>query len=117
MPSKPPRICACGKRVSATQRCECQINRERERKARHDANRPTASQRGYGTKWRAARATFLEQNPTCLRCGAPATIVDHIIPHRGDLTKRGLFWNRRNWQPLCKPCHDRAKQSEEKSAS
>ena len=31
-------------------------------------------------------------------------VVDHIVPHRGD---SNLFWDRNNWQPLCKPCHDR----------
>ncbi|MGM9590559.1 MAG: HNH endonuclease signature motif containing protein, partial [Faecousia sp.] len=34
----------------------------------------------------------------------PATVVDHIIPHRGD---RKLFWDESNWQPLCKDCHNR----------
>lgn len=35
----------------------------------------------------------------------PATIVDHIVPHRGD-TK--LFWNTEgNWQSLCASCHSR----------
>jgi len=34
----------------------------------------------------------------------PATVVDHIIPHRGDET---LFWDESNWQALCKKCHDR----------
>ena len=33
----------------------------------------------------------------------PATVVDHIVPHRGD---RKLFWDEKNWQPLCKRCHD-----------
>ena len=28
--------------------------------------------------------------------------LDHIIPHRGD---RKLFWDRDNWQALCKSCH------------
>jgi 5-methylcytosine-specific restriction protein A len=32
-----------------------------------------------------------------------ATVVDHIIPHKGDM---GLFWDKANWQSLCKPCHD-----------
>lgn len=41
-----------------------------------------------------------------------ATVVDHIVPHRGDPV---LFWDERNWQPLCKRCHDAAKQSEEKT--
>ncbi|WP_456297628.1 HNH endonuclease signature motif containing protein [Kineothrix alysoides] len=33
-----------------------------------------------------------------------ATVVDHVIPHRGDPI---LFWDKRNWQPLCKTCHDK----------
>ena len=41
-----------------------------------------------------------------------ATVVDHIIPHRGDKT---LFWDETNWQSLCKTCHDGAKQAEEKN--
>lgn len=41
----------------------------------------------------------------------PATIVDHIIPHRGDTA---LFWDTDNWQPLCKLHHDKVKQAEEK---
>jgi 5-methylcytosine-specific restriction protein A len=40
-----------------------------------------------------------------------ATIVDHVRPHRGDA---GLFWDPNNWQPLCKPHHDSAKQSEDR---
>ena len=30
-------------------------------------------------------------------------MVDHITPHKGD---KALFWQRANWQPLCKQCHD-----------
>ncbi|MCJ8139503.1 HNH endonuclease signature motif containing protein [Falsirhodobacter halotolerans] len=37
-------------------------------------------------------------------------VVDHIVPHRGDLA---LFWDRANWQTLCPDHHDRAKQREE----
>ncbi|WP_295219971.1 HNH endonuclease signature motif containing protein, partial [Ruminococcus sp.] len=32
-----------------------------------------------------------------------ATVVDHIIPHRGD---PHLMWDESNWQALCKSCHD-----------
>jgi 5-methylcytosine-specific restriction protein A len=32
-----------------------------------------------------------------------ATVVDHIIPHKGD---KRLFWDPSNWQPLCKLHHD-----------
>lgn len=41
-----------------------------------------------------------------------ATIVDHVIPHRGD---QQLFWDKSNWQSLCKHCHDSHKQRIEKS--
>jgi len=34
----------------------------------------------------------------------PATVVDHIIPHRGD---QKLFWDQTNWEALCKECHDK----------
>lgn len=40
-----------------------------------------------------------------------ATVVDHIIPHKGDYK---LMWDRANWQPLCKPHHDADKQSMDK---
>ena len=44
----------------------------------------------------------------------PATVVDHIEPHRGDQV---LFWDTANWQPLCKVHHDSDKQMWEKSRS
>lgn len=77
----------------------------------------TAAERGYGGKWQKARLTFLAANPVCIRCEArgimtPATVVNHRIPHRGDLK---LFWNRRNWEAVCKPHHDGEIQSEERS--
>ena len=33
-----------------------------------------------------------------------ATVVDHMVPHRGD---EKLFWDRSNWRALCKRCHDK----------
>ena len=46
------------------------------------------------------------------REGAPATDVDHIIPHRGD---KKLFWDSGNWQSLCHECHSRKSYSERRS--
>lgn len=112
---KPPHICTCGKTVPNGHRCACQVARTRERNRRHDAKRPTASQRGYGREWRVARDAFLKRNDRCAwpGCGAPATTVDHIKPHRGD---KRLFWDRTNWQPLCTSCHNRRKQRQERGA-
>jgi 5-methylcytosine-specific restriction endonuclease McrA len=42
----------------------------------------------------------------------PASVVDHIKPHRGD---QKLFWDSENWQSLCKLHHDSDKQMLEKS--
>ena len=64
--------------------------------------------RWYGTKrWLARRGQQLRENPLCSTCGGkdriePATVADHVIPHRGD---QYLFWYG-VLQSLCKPCHD-----------
>jgi 5-methylcytosine-specific restriction enzyme A len=73
-----------------------------------DHARPSAARRGYGPRWRRARAAYLARHPLCVLCReagrlAPATAVDHVVPHRGDPI---LFWDESNWQGLCKPCHD-----------
>lgn len=77
-----------------------------------DDRRESSAKRGYGYKWQQAREGFLRANPLCVlheKLGrlVPATVVDHIVPHKGD---RALFWDRANWQPLCKQCHDVHKQ-------
>lgn len=52
-----------------------------------DRERGTATQRGYGPKWRRVRAEYLREHPWCIDCQAegllvPATEVDHVIPLR-----------------------------------
>jgi len=110
---RPPHICTCGRTVPHGQRCTCQIKAIRERNKRHDANRPSARQRGYTRDWERARADFLKHYSVCANanCRAQATVVDHIIPHRGD---QDLFWDRSNWQPLCLHCHNSVKQRQER---
>jgi 5-methylcytosine-specific restriction enzyme A len=78
--------------------------------------KPTRGQL-YGWRWRNARKLYLARHPRCRMCQAQgkitaATVVDHVRPHRGDLV---LFWDERNWQPLCESHHNSAKQKEEKS--
>jgi 5-methylcytosine-specific restriction enzyme A len=112
--SKPPRICSCGNIVPHGELCTCQRKAKQERNARHDARRPSARARGYNHEWRKARAEYLQAHPYCRMCGNPASVVDHVIPHRGD---KRLFWHRANWQPLCQPCHDSVKQRQERGTS
>ena len=62
----------------------------------------------YTYKWQQARVVYLREHPLCVHCKAighlkAAICVDHIKPHRGDEV---AFWDEKNWQPLCKVCHD-----------
>lgn len=73
-------------------------------------DRPRAAERGYDAKWRKARKRFLRKHPLCEEClrqdppvYREATVVDHIIPHRGNPR---IFWDSSNWQALCKHHHD-----------
>ncbi len=65
----------------------------------------------YGRRWRKLRLLVLRAEPLCRMCAeigrtSPATVVDHIKPIRDGGTNA---WD--NLQPLCKRCHDGAKQS------
>ena len=76
----------------------------------------SAHSRGYTYKWQKAREKFLFEHPLCVYCDRlgivkVAEVVDHIIPHKGDME---LFWDKKNWQPLCKYCHDSVKAKEER---
>jgi len=112
---KPCNHPGCGVLVrDGTARCE--KHKRLEAKA-HDARRGSAHERGYSVAWQRARVGFLTKHPLCKRCEdqtppalTPATVVDHVVPHKGD---KALFWDSTNWQPLCKPCHDRKTATED----
>lgn len=68
----------------------------------------SASRRGYGIRWQKESKAYLQSHPLCVQCATEgkyvkATVVDHITPHRGN---QKLFWDRSNWQSLCKKHHD-----------
>jgi 5-methylcytosine-specific restriction protein A len=72
----------------------------------------------YRTKtWQRLRLAILTRDLfTCQMCGkvegnTSQLVADHKTAHKGNL---GLFWDEANIWTLCKPCHDSAKQSEER---
>ena len=106
MPTKPKVPCkhpGCAALVpSGTKYCDLH------RPLHPEEVRPAAS-RGYDRAWQKASKAFLQAHPLCEECMkrgkyTKATVVDHVIPHRGDET---LFWDRSNWHALCKRCHDK----------
>ncbi|ALC92070.1 HNH endonuclease [Bacillus sp. FJAT-18017] len=107
MPSKPKRPCSKPGCPNLTERKYCNQHKPVENN-RYDNHRGTAAQRGYDSRWRKTRLGYLKKYPLCVHCQQeekhiPATVVDHIIPHKGD---KQLFWDKNNWQPLCKRHHD-----------
>ena len=95
MPSAPLRYCLgrCGKAVPRGYCDICQPQRD-----------PGVH---YGRQWGKARLAFLAVHPFCVDCEREgktmlANEVDHIVPHGG---RASWFWDRTNWQPLCKPHH------------
>ena len=85
------------------------------RQQRNDRLRGTAHSRGYNKDWKRDRLIHLENEPLCREClkdnvYTPATEVDHIIPHRGDMKK---FWDKNNCQSLCKIHHSKKTASED----
>ena len=105
MPVRPKRPCAhpgCPELVASGKYCD-------KHRAFHPEETRSASSRGYGRSWQKASKQFLAAHPLCVQCMADgryvkATVVDHIVPHRGD---QKLFWNQDNWQALCKAHHDK----------
>lgn len=105
MPRKPKRPC---RYPGCPNLCDSGVYCSEHAAYSNDHLRGGANARGYDSRWRKARALFLRRHPLCAECKrqgklTPATVVDHIIPHRGDVT---LFWDESNWQPLCAHHHN-----------
>ena len=97
-----PTVCSTCQHVDCS--CVKPINSQPQRKTK----------RMYNRRWQRLRLQFIKKNPLCVLCNSrgivrPTQEVDHIIPHRGD---EKLFWNKNNWQSLCKRCHSRKTQRE-----
>lgn len=76
-------------------------------------DRKSSRERGYTAAWDKASKRFLADNPLCRGCrrDVPATVTDHVVPHKGDAAR---FWDQSNWQPACGWHHDVVKQALER---
>jgi len=109
MPCKPKKPCRQSGCPNLTDNRSGYCNQhQKDYRRQQDINRDTSNERGYTYRWQKARRRFLTQHPLCVVCQSidqvtAATVVDHIIPHKGN---QELFWDESNWQPLCKFHHD-----------
>lgn len=84
----------------------------RAQRKEHETRRGSARDRGYTVRWERARLAYLAEHPVCIGCQSVgrgvvgATVVDHIVPHKGDQAR---FWDPSNWQACCRHCHDALK--------
>lgn len=107
----------CGA-LTSSKYCEVHAKMADEDKARYDQFRGSSARRGYDSRWRKYRIAFLDSHPLCEECAKHdrmvlATVVDHIIPHKGDMK---LFWDSSNHQALCESCHNRKTAKEDMGA-
>lgn len=111
MPQKPSRPCRYPGCPHLTDDksgyCEQHLQQTRRQ---YDQQRGTAVQRGYDYRWQQYAKAYLAEHPLCVLClkkqppvTRAATLVDHIIPHKGD---PALFWDPSNHQALCTECHN-----------
>lgn len=112
MPYRPNIPCKhlnCGRLIAYGQKyCD-------EHKSLHPEYTRAASKRGYSSRWQRESKRYLRDNPLCVKCKTneklvEATVVDHIVPHREN---QKLFWDKNNWQALCKLCHDKKTRTED----
>ena len=108
MPNAPPHPCNHPGCPTLTHERLCQRH-QREERRELARSRPNPAAMEYGHEWRKASRRFLQENPLCVHCRQAGKIrasevTDHIVPHKGGMA---AFWDRTNWQALCKPCHDR----------
>lgn len=78
----------------------------------HRHNKPGS--RGYGSRWRRLRASYIRQQPLCEEdgCDRPAVEVHHR-DHRGPNGPR--FYDRDNLQALCAHLHRTTTQARRKT--
>ena len=108
MPKKPKKPCNHPGCPELTEGRYCEKHQKEIDKEYNKSNRPY--KKLYNSNhWQRLRKHVLAKQPLCVICLkekriTPATVVDHIKPHKGD---EKLFFDINNLQPLCKSCHDR----------
>ncbi|MCP3927266.1 MAG: HNH endonuclease [Desulfobacterales bacterium] len=107
MPKAPKKPCyRCKRSLTQEKYCEkCKPKAKVQEKKRYSKD-PKVKKWLNSARYKNERKQFLIENPYCCSegCTKLSNILDHRIPHKGDYD---LFWDKSNWDPKCKSCHDR----------
>jgi 5-methylcytosine-specific restriction protein A len=104
----------CSRLAVKDGRCQIHQRLPRQKYVQHD--RDNRWLKMYKTKmWQQLRDAQLRREPMCVECKrwyrlTPATVADHIVPHKGDPK---LFYDPENLQSLCASCHSRKTNQED----
>ena len=104
MPMAPPRQCP-------VPGCAGTLPCPTHQRVKPNGPRRSAGQRGYDAMWRGLRDRWLREHPSCVRCGQPADMVDHIVA----LVDGGARLDRANLASMCWSCHSDKTQSERRA--
>jgi 5-methylcytosine-specific restriction protein A len=116
MPIKPQHFCNYSGCRELTRDSYCPKHTEIKAKERREYDKTRPYKHLYNSaRWQYLRKKILFVNPLCVECekqgiATPATIADHIRPHKGNIN---LFFDPLNLQGLCKRCHDTKTSREE----
>ena len=102
------RVCSEPGCPELTENGKCEEHRKAAR-ARRDARRESAADRGYGACWRKIRTAFLAEHPICIDCGGDAVVPDHDPKTRRELVAEGVDDpdDFKYLKPRCTTCHNR----------
>jgi 5-methylcytosine-specific restriction protein A len=94
--------------VPAGATCPCRSKAKAEAARQYDADRGSASERGYDWQWHLLRERHLAESPLCVACLADEIVavaddVDHVIPISIAPHRR---LDRTNLQSLCRKHHN-----------
>jgi len=69
-------------------------------------DRPRSRDEYHSARWTRESRVFRSENPLCKRCAEKgivkaSEVTDHVIPP----TLHGDFWDKSNWQALCRKCN------------
>jgi 5-methylcytosine-specific restriction protein A len=105
MPRRPLKPCKHPQCPNLTDGYFCEEHKNMEYKPEQSKHKKLYN----SSRWQDLRRYVLNKQPLCVECLknnriTPATVVDHIKPHKGN---KDLFYDINNLQSMCKSCHDR----------